>query len=200
MLTTEYNARMELARAKFAEKSYADGVKHIFTMENCGCGNLQLLWMLALESYDPTPGATNILTEAQLQCLFCRMGADGAIELPATPVTPAPAITFEAQWAWMPSDPYAALLIADGITYQGSGTFTDGAPINADFRPAPSNQYMVVRYPTSQTLKTEWEHDIFNYGTLPDSNWRTAFTAYGYNYMVSYVALTLTPDHLTKFF
>jgi hypothetical protein len=200
MLTSEFEARLALARDKFMGKGYSDAVKHIFTMENCGCGNLQLLWMFALESYDPTPGAPNILTEKQLQCLLCRMDADGAIELPSTPVVPEPVPTLLVEWAWMSDDPYAALLIADNITYLGSSTFTDGAQIVTDLRAAPVNQYFVVRYPASQSLKTEWEHDIFNYGTLPDSNFRAAFAAHGYHYIVSYVGLTLTADHFTKFF
>jgi hypothetical protein len=199
MLTSEFDARYAAAEAKFMTDAHTDAVKQIFTMDNCPCKNVQLLWMFALDSYDSTPGAVNILTERQLNGLFCRMNADG--DVPAVPdeETP-PVVTFTAEWAWMEADPYAALLVEDTIVYNGSGQFVPGNPIFADLRSAPANNYHVIRYPVTESSKTQWRNDDFNYGVLPDSNYRAVFIAHGYKYIVSLIALTLNPVEYTKFY
>jgi hypothetical protein len=205
MLKQEYDIRYAKAQFKFMNDAWNDSVKMAFTMEEqCRCHNLQLLWMFAIENYDPIPGASNYVTDAQIHSLFCRMGSDGipdaAIKPPVTPTPPVPIPTFKVDWAWMGADPYAALLIADDIVYNGSSDFALGSPIYADFRDSPPNYYHVLRYPVSETIKTSWSNDEYNYGLLPDSNFRAVFTAHGYQYIVSYVALTLNNDELTKFF
>jgi hypothetical protein len=200
MLKTEFDIRYAAAESKLMSRAYEDGIKQIFTMENCDCANMQELWMFALGSYDTTPGAVNILSERELQCLFCRMDADGALEnLPTTPTPPPPVTLFTYDWAWMADDPYADLLIADNITYQGSAQAAPGSPLQADFRTMPNNYFNVVRYPVTESNKTEWIHNQFNYGVLPDQNYREVFTAHGYKYIVSRIALTFTAEDYTKF-
>lgn len=201
MLKAEFDKRYAAAEAKMMQRSYEDAIKEIFTMDNCTCANAQVLWMFALDSYNTAPGAANILTDRQLHCLFCRMGADGqVIDLPGTPTPPVPADLFTYEWAWMADDPYNDLLVADNIVYQGSAQLPVGSPLQVDFRTMPSNYFNVVRYPTTETNKTEWIHNQFNYGVLPDQNYREVFTAHGYKYIVSRVALTFTADDYTKFF
>lgn len=204
MLAEEYDSRYAKAKAKFTNDAYLDAVKMAYTFEEeCWCHNLQLLWMFAIENYVPIPGSSNVTTDEQIHSLFCRMGADGLPDSIVTPpivVPPVPTPTFVVDWAWMPSDPYAPLLIADNIVYNNGSAFSVGSPIFADLRPSPPNYYVVVRYPVSETIKTQWLNDIFNYGFMPDSNFRAVFTAHGYQYIVSYVGLTLNNAELTKFF
>jgi len=198
MLTLEYNARLAKAESNFQARAYEDLIRQIYTMETCNCGNLELLWMAALKYYIPG-SASNIITEAELQCLFCRMGAGMEnIVIPEAP--PVVVTTFHADWAWVSVDPYAALFGGvDVLTYQGGGDFVSGNPIVADFRPSGINQYLVVRYDPAQSDKTTWYNDQFNYGTLPDSNFRSVFAASGYKYIVSRLALSLNPGEFTRF-
>jgi len=201
MLSREYEGKMAVARQNFADKAYERALQEMYALDPCHCGNEQVLWMFALEEYEP--GApVNTITERQLHGLFCRMDVTGSIEVEGPPpvIIPTPPVTFLAEWAWMATDPYPGILVADNIVYNGSSNFVTGANIFADLRPAPSNSYNVIRYPLSEPAKSQWYNDIFNYGTLPDSNYREALEMHGYRYIVSRLALTLNPAELTKFF
>jgi hypothetical protein len=207
MLEQEYDSRYAKAEQKFMNTAQQDGVKWAFTMDTCGCNNLQLLWMFALQGYDPTPGASNVLTDRHVNALFCRMKSDNEVVTPAgttpPPVVippPEPGPTFEAEWAWTDTDPYVDLIVSDELTYNGSGTFAEGADIYADFRTSGAAKYMVLRYPTTESNKVSWRNDQFNYGSIPDSNFQAGFTAHGYKYVVSRVPLTLNATELTKFY
>jgi hypothetical protein len=59
--------------------------------------------------------------------------------------------------------------IIDTFTFQGSGVFDSGAPIAADYRPAPIDSYLILRYPNTETVKTDWYNTPLNNGNIPDS-------------------------------
>jgi hypothetical protein len=204
MLNSEYIAKMGVAHKNFAEKAYQRALQDIYAIDPCHCGNEDLLWMMALESY--VPGSpSNLITEHQLHCLLCRMKVTGAVDaanivVPPPPDPPPVPVTFLAEWAWMADDPYPALQVQDDIVYLGSGNFVTGGNIFADLRSAPTNSYNVIRYPLAEPAKTQWYNDVFNYGTLPDSNYREPIVLHGYRYVVSRIALTLNPAELTKIF
>jgi hypothetical protein len=201
MLKKEFDIRMASAEKNYLDNIQKDLTKQRYAMEMCNCHNVDALWMFALNSYNPL-SPSNTLTEAQVQCLFCRMGAeltDESIVVPDIEEPPIP--TFQAQWGWFATNPYNAIFEGgDPLTYQGSGSFFEGADIFADYRSAPSNQYLVLRYPLTEIVKTQWYNDVFNYGAVPDSNFLSPISANGFRYIISRVGLTLNPAQLTKFY
>jgi hypothetical protein len=92
---------------------------------------------------------------------------------------------FQAFWTWTTSDPYSALLVSDGLTYEGSGFFDVGTTVYAAFAGAPTQQFWVMKEPSSEPLKTNWFNTPFNYGTIPDSSLRDAFITGGFRYYVA---------------
>lgn len=201
MLSSEYIGKKLAAEKNLADGAYRRALQDMYALDQCHCGNEELLWMEAINSY--VPGSPdNVITERQLHCLLCRMDVTGGVEAPPVtpPGPPVPVVTFRADWAWMAGDPYEALLIADTIVYNGGGDFVSGSDIFADLRSAPTNYYNVIRYPLSEPVKDEWFNDVFNYGVLPDSNYREPLVLHGYRYIVSRIALTLNPAELTKFY
>lgn len=104
-------------------------------------------------------------------------------------------------WAWMDTDPYDDLQIADDIFYQGQATITHNQDIPADFRPGSGsgNIYVVVKIPQTESIKLDWSNTPLNYGPIPDQVWRDPFlTDYNeFRYYVSRTDIGLDPNFVT---
>lgn len=115
-------------------------------------------------------------------------------------VNPAPAVTqFNAFWGWQATDPFASVLAGTFNSFQGNGFFNLGAPIAADFRSAPTQQYWIMREPSSEPLKNNWFNTVTNYGFMPDSSFRDPVDVGGFRYYVGRIPFDLDPGALTTF-
>lgn len=200
MLTEEFNARLSAAQDKFHAQAYEDMVRKVHAMELKPCSNIQALWMFALESYNPVPGAVNPLTERHLHGLFCRMGADGAVPVPTPPPVLPPVLTFNANFAWVEVNPWPAITGGtDTTVYQVTQEVAVAGLMAFNIASVPINRYLVVRYPDTQPVKTAWNNDTFNYGTLPDSVFQAMHTGGGYRYIGTRIPVSLNPAQTLKF-
>lgn len=108
--------------------------------------------------------------------------------------------TFTAFWAWVTANPYAALQTADALTYQGNGVFNTGQPIIADFRAAPVAQFLVLKVPSAEPIKTVWNNTGINNGNIPDTTiWNAPFVTGAFRYYVTKQVLTLDNSATTTF-
>lgn len=57
------------------------------------------------------------------------------------------------------------------FVFTHSALFPDGGPFVADYRPAPLNQWLIFRYPSTQDDVTTWFNTPLNNGTFPDQVW-----------------------------
>src|SRR4249919_520249 len=71
-------------------------------------------------------------------------------------------VTFTADWGWSQTK-FTLDMVAD-FDYQGSGTFKPGDDIRAEYGLAPDDYYLIIRYPVSEAVKTQWFNTNFNYG------------------------------------
>ncbi len=201
MLSTEYNSKLARARELFRERGYADMVRIVHAMDWHECHNLDLLWMMAVESYIPAKGPVNIISEVQLHALFHRLKVDSKLPVVVTPPPPVVVDTFTAELWYGDSDPYSALvnLAQEPGTYQLSVQRPVGAFIPFPTASIPIDQYLVIRYPDTESVKTAWTHDLFNNGDIPDTLFHSVHTAGGYRYIVSRVRVTLNPTQPINF-
>jgi len=82
-----------------------------------------------------------------------------------------PAPQFTAYWGWV-SDP-TTLTTVDSITsLQGSGQFTSGANVVADFRGNTTPNYLVMAEPLTEPVKLDWYGSELNQGQIgnPDTD------------------------------
>ena len=106
---------------------------------------------------------------------------------------------FQAFGWWGDTDPTASLQAGnDTLSYQWNGSFNNNSPIVADLRGGGASvRYYVVKYPTSQSVKTVWSNTQFNNGTIPDQAWQSIFTVNGNRYLVSRGPIGLDPNSNT---
>lgn len=78
-------------------------------------------------------------------------------------------------WWYGPSDPYPALSGGtDSLSYEGTLNIVHNAPIVVPFPLAASdNQYLVVRVPVGESIKTTWQNTVLNSGQIPDQAWQS---------------------------
>ncbi len=110
-----------------------------------------------------------------------------------------PAVPLTAFCGWFDSDPYAALLVSDGLTYQNSVSFSNGGNISANFRNAPSDRWLVLKFPATQADFTIWSNSSFNFGVIPDQVFRAIFTTGSFKYVVSRTTVSFDPLQNTLF-
>lgn len=81
---------------------------------------------------------------------------------------------FTAHWGWQDTNSVSSLLITNA---QGSGSFSEGATVVADFRSNPDPKYLYVLIPDTQLLKTNWYGTDLNQGAISiiddSEDWRT---------------------------
>jgi hypothetical protein len=90
------------------------------------------------------------------------------------------------------SDPYPALSSgSDTLAYQGTFNIIAGQPLVVTWPTAAANNYFeVVKYPSSESIKTTWSFGPLNNGTIPDAVQRAIITLNGYNYLISRVTMS----------
>lgn len=90
-------------------------------------------------------------------------------------------VTFTADWGWSQTK-FTLDMVAD-FDYQGSGTFKPGDDIRAEYGLAPDDNYLIVRYPKTEAVKTTWFNTNFNYGQIPDQVFMPPYTDANYVYI-----------------
>jgi hypothetical protein len=91
------------------------------------------------------------------------------------------------------TDPYPQLSsFIDALTYAGTVNFASGADISVPFPSgAANNKYEVIRYPDTETVKTDWYNTVLNNGTIPDAVFRDVLSFGGNRYIISRVAMSI---------
>jgi hypothetical protein len=87
---------------------------------------------------------------------------------------------FTAQWGWS-ATPFTSGMVA-GFSYQKSGIMQVNGVITADYVLAPVNNYLIVRYPITETEKLTWFNTSLNQGTIPDQVYETPYSDANYHY------------------
>jgi len=110
------------------------------------------------------------------------------IGAPAGPTPPPPA-TQVINWGWFASDPYVGI---DTATF----LFTGNIPVNPvsytlNFGTSATNQWLAVAELATNTIKTSWFNTVLNYGTIPDSVFRSAVVIGSIRYYVSRIPVVL---------
>jgi hypothetical protein len=72
----------------------------------------------------------------------------------------------------------------DIFVWAASGSFPSGGPMSFNISSFPSGKWVAMKEPDTEPAKTNWFNTSFNYGTLPDSVFRT-FTAGGWRYYLT---------------
>lgn len=89
----------------------------------------------------------------------------------------------------------------DDVPYIGTFPITNGQPLVILFPlAAANNQFIVIRYPNSQSVKTAWQNTITDQGPIPDNTFRTIITIGSNLYIVSRVAMSLDSTNTTLTF
>lgn len=89
----------------------------------------------------------------------------------------------------------------DDVPYLGTFPITNGQPLVVLFGlPFANNKFNVIRYPNTQSVKTAWKNTEENFGTIPDSIYRTIITIGTNLYIVSRVAMSLDSTNTTLTF
>lgn len=110
-----------------------------------------------------------------------------------------PVVPLTAFCGWFDTDPFAALQVSDGLTYQNSVSFTNGGNISANFRNAPADRWLVLKFPATQADFTVWSNSSFNFGVIPDQVFRAIFTTGSFKYVVSRTPVSFDPQQNTLF-
>lgn len=95
-----------------------------------------------------------------------------------------------------PSSPYAALQAGtDGLSYQFNENITHNSPISIAMPSGASPlQFLVVKVPIGESVKSTWMNGPFNGGSFPDANWEAPLQPAGLpnnTYYVSRLSLSL---------
>lgn len=100
------------------------------------------------------------------------------------------------------TDPYPALSGgSDTLPYQGSFPITTGQPIVVPWpSAAANNQFQVVRYPASESQKTNYLIPPLDSGIIPDDNYRNILVMNGYNYIISRRTVSLSVTNTNETF
>lgn len=72
-----------------------------------------------------------------------------------------------AGWGWAATVPAQ---VSDLTSLQGSGVFTSGGTITADFRANTSPNLLIMYEPSTEPVKTRWFGDVNNQGPIGDPN------------------------------
>lgn len=87
------------------------------------------------------------------------------------------------EWGYFDTDPFATV---DTETMRFSLLYPNGSnTLNLNFTNAANLKWLVIKEPNTQPVKTEWENTVFNYGTVPDSVFRSPVIISGERYYVS---------------
>ena len=80
---------------------------------------------------------------------------------------------------------YSAQLQAniDNVPYQGTFQIVNGAPLSVPFPSAAANTYLVIKYPSSQSIKTNYSNLPLNIGVIPSIAFDSIVTFNGFNYI-----------------
>lgn len=93
------------------------------------------------------------------------------------------------EWGYFDTDPFATV---SSKVMQFSLLYPNGSNIlNLNFTNAANLKWLVVKEPSTQPVKTSWENTVFNYGTVPDSVFRTPVIISGERYYVSRAPVVL---------
>lgn len=154
-------------------------------------------WLL---NGSPILGATNssyTVTNAQLsdsgnQYSVTVTNAVGSVT--SSPATLTVTQTITGYFTYSPTTDFYPILQtnSDPFIYGTSYTITHNAPISITLPGAmPANQYMLVKVPIGESVKTIWNNGNFNNGNLPDSVWNSIIQFGGYTYYSTRVQATM---------
>lgn len=109
-------------------------------------------------------------------------------------------LTYVGYLAYMSADPYTNISgSSDPYTYQISGTFISGNPEIFNISTVPPGNWVVMKEPDSEPVKTNWYNTAFNNGPIPDSVFRAPITFGGFRYYVSWNPTAFDTTQTLKF-
>ena len=79
----------------------------------------------------------------------------------------------------------------DPLPWANSGTFPTGSAVSLPLTGFPTGKWVAIKVPLTESVKTNWFNTSFNYGTLPDSVFRspiTPSTPNGFRYYLTRLA------------
>lgn len=83
---------------------------------------------------------------------------------------------------------------SDPFTYQETFAITNGQPwVMSVPVAATPNQFIVVKGPIGQSIKTQWNNGGINSGFIPDINWQTEIAFGGMQYYYTRQSISLDP-------
>ncbi len=97
--------------------------------------------------------------------------------------------TFVAEWGWRQTK--FTLDMVAAFDYQGSAVFKPGDDIRAEYGLAPDDNYLIIRYPVNEAVKTQWYNTPFNYGQIPDQVFMPPYVDDNYVYIWTRVPVAL---------
>jgi hypothetical protein len=88
----------------------------------------------------------------------------------------APAV-FTAYANYFNTDPFVNFATGvDPLPWATSGVFPQGGSVSLPLTGFPINKWVAIKVPDTEPIKTNWYNTSFNYGTLPDSVFRSPIT------------------------
>lgn len=84
---------------------------------------------------------------------------------------------------------------SDPFAYQSNYSITHNIPIPVPLSvAAASNQFLVIKVPSTESMKTTWFNTVFNLGGIPDFVFATALTFGGFTYYYTKQLVSLDPS------
>lgn len=147
------------------------------------------------------PGATSssyLVTNAQLTQsggLYSVSATNSAGTITSNQVTLTVTASLQGFFYYTNTDPGPTLRASsDPFTYQETFAITSGQPW---IMPVPvaatPNQFIVVKGPVGESIKTQWNNGGINSGFIPDVNWQTEIAFGGMQYYYTRQSISLDP-------
>lgn len=91
------------------------------------------------------------------------------------------------QWGYIITNPYANIVAGNpfALQFARSVGISDSTYPDLDFTDLANNTYLVLREPSSATVKTSWNNTAFNFGTIPDQVFLAPVVVGQYRYYIS---------------
>jgi hypothetical protein len=141
-------------------------------------------------------GTTYTLSNPQLSdsgAGFSVIASNVAGLVPSNPATLTVTSAITGFFYYSPSDPGPTLQASsDPFSYQVSFAITHNQPLSITVPSAATpNMYLVIKAPSTESIKTTWTNGTFNSGNIPDAIFQTYLQFGGFTYYYTRVATTM---------
>jgi len=161
-----------------------------FSVSASGTAPFTYQWMLNGAPITGATGPSYVITNAQLSQsgnLYSVAVTNSVTTVTSNPATLTVTATLSASYYFGTTD-YSSQLLAssDVVPYAGTFPITSGQPLSFTWSSgAANNQYIVVRYPSTESVKTTYSNAPLNNGLIPSIAFNAIVTFGGFNYIFS---------------